>query len=117
MLSFIAEQLTLEPASFGDYAERDQTRREHLAEIQAAADPINGLRHGGLACVNFRFVSSPQRSSLGQVRKFRLSQAGSSSLAVSNPKCNIRRVHQTVVFRTDAVTRKFSIASSIKKPI
>ena len=37
MLSFIAEQLTLEPASFGDYAERDQTRREHLAEIQAVA--------------------------------------------------------------------------------
>ena len=30
MLAFIAEQLALEPASFGDYAERDQTRREHL---------------------------------------------------------------------------------------
>jgi TnpA family transposase len=34
MLAFIAEQLALEPANFGDYAERDQTRREHLAEIQ-----------------------------------------------------------------------------------
>jgi hypothetical protein len=34
MLAFIAEQLCLEPANFGDYAERDQTRREHLAEIQ-----------------------------------------------------------------------------------
>ena len=34
MLAFIAEQLELEPANFGDYAEREQTRREHLAEIQ-----------------------------------------------------------------------------------
>lgn len=32
--TFVAEQLDIDPASFGDYAERDQTRREHLAEIQ-----------------------------------------------------------------------------------
>ena len=36
LLAFVAEQLTLDPASFGDYAERDQTRREHLVELQTA---------------------------------------------------------------------------------
>lgn len=36
MLAFIAEQLALDPASFGDYAERDQTRRAHLVELQTA---------------------------------------------------------------------------------
>lgn len=35
MLTFIADQLKIEATSFGDYAERDKTRREHLAEIQA----------------------------------------------------------------------------------
>ncbi len=33
--AFVAEQLDLDPAQFGDYAERDQTRREHVLEIQA----------------------------------------------------------------------------------
>ena len=37
MLAFVAEQITLDPARLGDYAERDQTHREHLAEIQSAA--------------------------------------------------------------------------------
>ena len=36
MLAFVAEQLALDPARFADYAERDQTRRAHLAEIQTA---------------------------------------------------------------------------------
>ena len=35
MLAFVADQLGLDPASFGDCAERDQTRRAHLAEIQS----------------------------------------------------------------------------------
>jgi Domain of unknown function (DUF4158) len=34
LCAFIAEQLELNPAHFGDYAERDQTRRDHLIEIQ-----------------------------------------------------------------------------------
>jgi hypothetical protein len=34
-LAFIADQLDLDPESFGDYADRDQTRRAHLAEIQS----------------------------------------------------------------------------------
>ena len=34
--TFVAEQLGLDAAHFGDYAERDQTRREHVLEIQAA---------------------------------------------------------------------------------
>jgi TnpA family transposase len=36
MLAFVAKQLALDPARFADYAERDQTRRAHLAEIQTA---------------------------------------------------------------------------------
>lgn len=36
LCAFVAEQLGLDPAHFGDYAERDQTRREHVLEIQAA---------------------------------------------------------------------------------
>ena len=31
LLAFVAEQLALDPASFADYAERDQTRRGALA--------------------------------------------------------------------------------------
>lgn len=34
LCAFVAEQLGLAIAAFGDYAERDQTRREHAAEIQ-----------------------------------------------------------------------------------
>ena len=34
LCAFVAEQLGLDPAQFGEYAERDQTRREHVLEIQ-----------------------------------------------------------------------------------
>jgi hypothetical protein len=36
LCTFVAEQLGLDVANFADYAERDQTRREHVLEIQAA---------------------------------------------------------------------------------
>jgi hypothetical protein len=36
LCAFIAEQLGLDAAHFGDYAKRDQTRREHVLEIHAA---------------------------------------------------------------------------------
>jgi hypothetical protein len=36
LCAFLAEQLGLDAAHFGDYAERDQTRREHVLEIQSA---------------------------------------------------------------------------------
>jgi TnpA family transposase len=36
LCAFVAEQLGLNAAHFGDYAERDQTRREHVFEIQTA---------------------------------------------------------------------------------
>ncbi|MFC7478250.1 Tn3 family transposase [Dankookia sp. GCM10030260] len=36
MLAFVAEQLGVPPVAFADYAERDQTRREHGAELQVA---------------------------------------------------------------------------------
>ena len=35
LLAFIADQLRINPKSFEDYAQRDETRREHLAELQA----------------------------------------------------------------------------------
>jgi hypothetical protein len=34
LCAFVAEQLGLDAAHFGDYAERDQTRREHALEIE-----------------------------------------------------------------------------------
>jgi hypothetical protein len=36
LCAFVAEQLGLDAAQFGDYAERDQTRREHVLEIETA---------------------------------------------------------------------------------
>lgn len=45
MIAFVAEQLGLPPAVLSDYAQRDQTRREHAAELQAAL----GMRRFGLA--------------------------------------------------------------------
>lgn len=36
LCAFVAEQLGLDAARFNDYAERDQTRREHLLEIETA---------------------------------------------------------------------------------
>ena len=36
MLAFIADQLRIDPDGFGDYAQRDETRREHLGELQAS---------------------------------------------------------------------------------
>ncbi len=36
LCAFVAEQLSLDAALFGDYAERDQTRREHVLEIETA---------------------------------------------------------------------------------
>src|SRR3984957_6080871 len=35
LLAFIADQLRINPKAFGDYAQRGETRREHLAELQA----------------------------------------------------------------------------------
>jgi TnpA family transposase len=40
LCAFVAEQLSLDAAHFGDYAERDQTRREHVLEIET----VLGLR-------------------------------------------------------------------------
>jgi hypothetical protein len=36
LLQFVAGQLGIAPALWADYAKRDQTRREHLLELQAA---------------------------------------------------------------------------------
>lgn len=49
--AFVAEQLGFDAAHFGDYAERDQTRREHVPEIQAALGlrPLTGAMYRELA--------------------------------------------------------------------
>jgi hypothetical protein len=44
MIAFVADQIGVAPAVFADYAHRDQTRREHAAELQVAL----GLRRFGL---------------------------------------------------------------------
>ena len=51
LCAFVAEQLGLDAAHFGDYAERDQTRREHALEIQAALGlrPLTGAMYRELA--------------------------------------------------------------------
>jgi hypothetical protein len=45
MITFVAHQLGVPPADFADYAQRDQTRREHVVELQRYL----GLRSFGLA--------------------------------------------------------------------
>jgi TnpA family transposase len=45
MIAFVAHQLGVPPADFADYAQRDQTRREHVVELQRYL----GLRSFGLA--------------------------------------------------------------------
>ncbi|HEY5300235.1 MAG TPA: Tn3 family transposase [Acetobacteraceae bacterium] len=45
MIAFVADQVGVSPAAFADYAHRDQTRREHAAELQTAF----GLRRFGFA--------------------------------------------------------------------
>ena len=45
MVTFVADQVGVPPAAFADYARRDQTRREHAAELQAAL----GIRRFGFA--------------------------------------------------------------------
>jgi Domain of unknown function (DUF4158) len=44
LLAFLARQLDISPAAWASYAERDETRREHLAELQAHY----GLRSFGI---------------------------------------------------------------------
>ena len=43
MLAFVAGQLGVAPAAFVEYAQRDQTRREHSVELQAALG-LRGFR-------------------------------------------------------------------------
>jgi len=45
MITFVAHQLSVPSADFADYAQRDQTRREHVVELQRYL----GLRSFGLA--------------------------------------------------------------------
>ena len=45
MITFVAAQVGAPPAAFAEYAHRDQTRREHATELQAAF----GLRRFGFA--------------------------------------------------------------------
>jgi len=59
MIAFIAHQLGLPSAQFGDYALRDQTRREHAVELQRYLQ----LRSFGLADPDYPLSSAnlPER--------------------------------------------------------
>src|ERR1035437_4677691 len=41
LCAFVAEQLGLDPLEFGDYGERDQTRRKHVLEIDRKSTRLN----------------------------------------------------------------------------
>ena len=60
MIAFVAQQLGGRPALFADYAQRDQTRREHAVELQRYLG-LRQLRVGGLA----RLPSGGRRRGLG----------------------------------------------------
>jgi hypothetical protein len=51
LCAFVAEQLSLDAAHFGEYAERDQTRRAHILEIETALglQPLPRPRYRELA--------------------------------------------------------------------
>ena len=48
MIVFVAQQIAVDPALFADYAQRDQTRREHAVELQRYLR-LRQLRSGRLA--------------------------------------------------------------------
>jgi hypothetical protein len=49
LCAFVAEQLGLDAAHFGDYAERDQTRREHALEAALGLRPLTRALYRELA--------------------------------------------------------------------
>src|SRR5437763_224246 len=61
LCAFVAEQLGLDVAHFAAYAERDQTRREHVLEIQAALGlhPLTRAMYRELAPGCYRRLSPP----------------------------------------------------------
>src|SRR5277367_2904970 len=58
MIAFVADQLGVRHVDFANYAQRDQTRREHAVELQRYL----GLRSFGLRCPNGRRRRSCRRS-------------------------------------------------------
>src|SRR5271169_6898549 len=61
MIAFVARQLGVRHVDFANYAQRDQTRREHAVELQRYL----GLRSFGLRCPNGRRRRSCRRSGAG----------------------------------------------------
>jgi TnpA family transposase len=75
LLAFLARQLNISPAAWASYAERDETRREHLAELQAHY----GLRSFGIG--QFRSLAAwLMPMALQTNRGFVLVQAGIDEL-------------------------------------
>ena len=58
LLRLAASQLKVPVETWNDYGQREQTRREHLVELQA----VFGPPETGLACFKFRILRRPQPS-------------------------------------------------------
>ena len=56
LLRLAASQLKVPVETWNDYGQREQTRREHLVELQA----VFGPPETGLACFKFRILRRPQ---------------------------------------------------------
>ena len=66
MLAFIAKQVECEPPDFGIYAQRDETRREHLGELQAYLD-VSPFRRDDKRAVSHVAIEQATGSDRGDV--------------------------------------------------
>jgi len=66
MLAFVAKQITCEPTNFGVYAQRDETRREHLGELQAYLD-VRSFRRDDKRAVAHVAIEQANGSDRGDV--------------------------------------------------
>jgi len=66
MLAFVAKQITCEPTDFGVYAQRGETRREHLGELQAYLD-VRSFRRNDKRTVAHVAIEQANGSDRGDV--------------------------------------------------
>jgi TnpA family transposase len=66
MLAFIAQQIECEPADFGVYAQREETRREHLGELQTYL-VIRAFRRADIRAVAHVAIEQATGSDRGDV--------------------------------------------------
>ena len=66
MLAFIAAQIGGDPTAFEEYARRDETRREHLGELQAYLD-VRSFRRENTRAVAHVAIEQATGSDRGDV--------------------------------------------------